>query len=426
MNLPVSFSEREKEVAALLLQGKSNKQIAQALGVSTRTAEFHISNIYAKMGVSSRAEAIVQLSQANLRDSTGPDLREPEGDLRSPTVDKMPEPSENKDEIYGPKRRPPMKKLLLIVLALFAGLCLISIVGVLLFNLPARQGNGAIHQSTEVVVEVQQPTDTLYVPEATHTPIQPSPTPWLTPTPPVEPPAAVEQPMPLQPSNGRIGFQGVNFALDPAVASGAQGQLVPEQPASADVPGWEVLPQYVKIALEGYPVTQDNRAPVVAVYPVDEYRRLSPQVAETLDALQALLAEKPAAPERVPVLPPTNAGQVFHSNVKYLDFNGGSGVRALVLYAQYPAPVNNADLFYTFQGLTGDGRSEVSIILPVNHPSLPADLNSLTGEQMDAITQDYNSYTANMATDLSAQPDSSFTPDLSKLDALVASLSVGR
>ncbi|MGV8025862.1 MAG: helix-turn-helix transcriptional regulator [Anaerolineaceae bacterium] len=55
------FSEREKEVLDLLIQGKSNKQIALHLGVSNRTIEYHLSNIYSKLGVRSRAEAILIL-----------------------------------------------------------------------------------------------------------------------------------------------------------------------------------------------------------------------------------------------------------------------------------------------------------------------------------------------------------------------------
>ena len=48
------FSKREKDVVRLLLRGKSNKQIALELGISNRTVEFHLSNIYAKLGVNSR------------------------------------------------------------------------------------------------------------------------------------------------------------------------------------------------------------------------------------------------------------------------------------------------------------------------------------------------------------------------------------
>ncbi len=48
------FSKREKEVIELLLQGKSNKQIALALGVSQNTVEYHLKNIYKKLQVNSR------------------------------------------------------------------------------------------------------------------------------------------------------------------------------------------------------------------------------------------------------------------------------------------------------------------------------------------------------------------------------------
>ena len=65
------FSEREKDVAKLLLQGKGNKQIALELEISSRTVEFHLSNIYAKLGVNSRAEAILKLTESHLRESTG-------------------------------------------------------------------------------------------------------------------------------------------------------------------------------------------------------------------------------------------------------------------------------------------------------------------------------------------------------------------
>lgn len=64
------FSPREQEVIALLLQGNSNKEIALALDVSNRTVEFHLGNIYAKLGVTSRTEAVIKLSDYHLREST--------------------------------------------------------------------------------------------------------------------------------------------------------------------------------------------------------------------------------------------------------------------------------------------------------------------------------------------------------------------
>ena len=50
------LSAREREVAALVAQGKSNREIAAVLVVSERTAEAHVSNILGKLGLNTRAQ----------------------------------------------------------------------------------------------------------------------------------------------------------------------------------------------------------------------------------------------------------------------------------------------------------------------------------------------------------------------------------
>jgi len=57
------LSPRERDVVGLLLQGMSNKQIALGLGVSERTVEFHLNNIYGKLQVASRVELILKLGK---------------------------------------------------------------------------------------------------------------------------------------------------------------------------------------------------------------------------------------------------------------------------------------------------------------------------------------------------------------------------
>ncbi|MBI5822679.1 MAG: response regulator transcription factor [Chloroflexi bacterium] len=52
------LTAREKEVLQLMAQGLANKQIALALGISEHTVKFHLSSLYAKLGVSSRTEAV--------------------------------------------------------------------------------------------------------------------------------------------------------------------------------------------------------------------------------------------------------------------------------------------------------------------------------------------------------------------------------
>jgi non-specific serine/threonine protein kinase len=53
------LTQREREVAALLAQGKSNRTIADALTLSERTIEKHVENIMAKLDFSSRAQIAV-------------------------------------------------------------------------------------------------------------------------------------------------------------------------------------------------------------------------------------------------------------------------------------------------------------------------------------------------------------------------------
>lgn len=54
---PAGLTERETEVIGLVARGLQTKQIATALGISAKTADRHIQNLYGKIGVSTRAAA---------------------------------------------------------------------------------------------------------------------------------------------------------------------------------------------------------------------------------------------------------------------------------------------------------------------------------------------------------------------------------
>jgi DNA-binding CsgD family transcriptional regulator len=53
----LGLTPREREVLALVADGRTNRQIAEALFISQKTASVHVSNILAKLGVANRAEA---------------------------------------------------------------------------------------------------------------------------------------------------------------------------------------------------------------------------------------------------------------------------------------------------------------------------------------------------------------------------------
>jgi DNA-binding CsgD family transcriptional regulator len=60
------LTPRELEVLGLLVAGKSNRQIAEALFISGKTASVHITNILAKLGVHSRLEAAAHARELGL------------------------------------------------------------------------------------------------------------------------------------------------------------------------------------------------------------------------------------------------------------------------------------------------------------------------------------------------------------------------
>ncbi len=60
------LTTREHELLTLVAQGKNNQEIADELHISLKTVSNHISNIFNKLQVADRAQAIVKAHQANV------------------------------------------------------------------------------------------------------------------------------------------------------------------------------------------------------------------------------------------------------------------------------------------------------------------------------------------------------------------------
>ncbi|HEY6696377.1 MAG TPA: LuxR C-terminal-related transcriptional regulator [Solirubrobacteraceae bacterium] len=65
-----SLAERELEVACLIVDRRTNAQIAAELFLSTKTVETHVRNLFHKLGVSSRVEVARAVERADQRART--------------------------------------------------------------------------------------------------------------------------------------------------------------------------------------------------------------------------------------------------------------------------------------------------------------------------------------------------------------------
>jgi hypothetical protein len=231
--------------------------------------------------------------------------------------------------------------------------------------------------------------------------------------------------VPSTTGNGPLNeFSWFNINLPAGVANGGQSVVVAEMPPSDQSPAWDVAPQHEDISLTGYVLTGSFHEAQINVYPVQEFIALNPIVAERITTLQKIIQDKSNEPGNVPILPVWNATQVFFSNPTYLDFQNGSGIRYLTQYGQAIMPINNHDLFYSFQGLTTDGKYWISAILPVNHPSIQATYDDPLPADIDQFMANYEQYTTLLRANLDTQPPATFKPSLADLDAMISSIIV--
>jgi DNA-binding NarL/FixJ family response regulator len=60
------LTDREREILDLIARGESNAEIAQALTISIKTVRNHVSNIFSKLQVADRAQAVIRAREAGL------------------------------------------------------------------------------------------------------------------------------------------------------------------------------------------------------------------------------------------------------------------------------------------------------------------------------------------------------------------------
>ena len=60
------LTDREQEILDLIARGYSNPEIAQALTISSKTVRNHVSNVFSKLQVADRAEAMLKARNAGM------------------------------------------------------------------------------------------------------------------------------------------------------------------------------------------------------------------------------------------------------------------------------------------------------------------------------------------------------------------------
>jgi hypothetical protein len=238
---------------------------------------------------------------------------------------------------------------------------------------------------------------------------------------------------PREASGTTIAVNNISFVIPTGIGSGAQAEKIEAVPPSNDMPWWEIAPTYNKYLIQGYPLSNTFHKPIIYVYPVDEYIQVNQDVATLVDQLKTIInSPDQPLPKNLPFLPAFNAGQVFYSNTQAVNFQSGSGIRYLTQFDQAPAPINNNEVFYTFQGLTSDGKYYIAAILPTNTVTLVTDGNLNTVTPAGGIPFDWNpdnfemlpKYIESVKQLLNATDPNAFTPSLPMLDTLIQSITV--
>jgi hypothetical protein len=242
----------------------------------------------------------------------------------------------------------------------------------------------------------------------------------------VDPNSLVEE-IGLSPDQVQMDISGLAHTL--------QGRVVPAvYPKPGELPALNEEPAHLRFNFDGEPLApwvNPSFERQLLIYPVAAYRQLFQtaglfDVDQQVKTLRRLLDERPQDGEKpLPLLPPLGqASPDLTAQVKYLDFKGGSGVRFIARFTQKARPCSNEEIFYTFQGLTADGRYYVALFYPISTWTLPDNTDTLAPEEVTKITANYQAYREQIQKDLNALNPADFTPDLSTLDAMVASLEI--
>jgi hypothetical protein len=229
----------------------------------------------------------------------------------------------------------------------------------------------------------------------------------------------------------------IQVTIDPSLALWVDIATIPAVPVDPSIMFADSHPDMVQFRFLGYlggrlfqlpyPLTE----PRLTAFATQDFPGYGDDIPtgfpQALARLRALLADRPelsckAQPEGgdplLPFLPWLNSAQVFCARPETIKFNGGQGIRYLTAFAQDYGSTTDTNIFYTFQGLSGDGEMYLSAVFPVRTGVFPDQPEP--NFDMARWQESLNSYMQQ----IQAAGDESFDPPLAELDNLVKGITV--
>ncbi|MCW3051594.1 MAG: uncharacterized protein JWN14_764 [Chthonomonadales bacterium] len=229
--------------------------------------------------------------------------------------------------------------------------------------------------------------------------------------------------------NTRFNTQGLDFA------AGVTHEALKAAPLQKDTPPGDEWPAHIEFKFPHYfdgslgkqLNPSSGEPPLLAVYPTADFAAL--QWDKELKGLKALLKKRSgggeilAAAKELPYLPVPEAAQMLHADAIYLSFKNGTGIRYITHYAQDVAPYTAGCFFYTYQGLTNDGKTYVSATFPlytILYPKeTPANFDYKNFDKQEATYRAAGIRRLN-----AANLNTDFMPSIARFDRLIASIEI--
>jgi hypothetical protein len=221
-----------------------------------------------------------------------------------------------------------------------------------------------------------------------------------------------------------IDYQGISFMYDNSIAASVDVSI--EDASEED--SMIIYPRHVIFTLNDPTGSGDiifNG--YLSVYPTEDFRLIDSKAGKVIDDLSAMLTSRTIIINNssLPYLPFPNAGQLFQSNIKIIDFKNGEGIRFITQHVQDLSPIVGEGLEYTFQGLTSDELYYVSLNVPISHPGIAKTWDNFFADvDYNEFSDNFDLYLGKDLEILNSSPSSDFKPSLELLDELVESILV--